>query len=646
MLLVHELLLEFGQRILFDRLSFSIQSNQKIGLVGANGAGKSTLLKILSGNLRPDSGTISCESGKKLGYLAQEVTLVSSRSAIDEAMMVWEREVALLAQQKEIEDKLSSGEAEDEVFERYAEICEVLATASMDEKRVEALAILKGLGFSDERINTPVDQLSLGWRMRVVLAKLLLQKADFYLLDEPTNHLDIVAKDWFIQFLARAPFGFLLVSHDRFFLDNVCKVIYALERGKGAFYHGNYSFYLQEHAAEKERLEAQYEEQQREIKHKMELVYKFRAKASKASFAQSLLKSIDRMEKIELPPDPTSINIKLGTVARAGRIVLTVEGLAKSFDTKKIFEQASFEVLRDDKVALVAANGVGKSTLLHTIVNRLQRDCGSIEFGHQVTWAFFEQDQGLALDPRKTILETVEEACTTSEARSRVRALLGAFLFSGDDVNKRVGVLSGGEKNRVAMVKVLLQGANFLILDEPTNHLDIISKEILLEALNSYAGTILFVSHDRDFLDRLASKIIELEPTGTTLYEGNYEAFLYAKEQKMASSSPKKTFSKAASSAEENKQSTKQNEPTKGDLNSVDSKRVFELSKQLQRLERTIEKCEQDLAVCHQEYAKHAYGTPAYKEVASRAEQVQRQLDEAWLAWETLERERVELSKK
>lgn len=637
MLLVNKLLLEFGQRTLFNNLSFSMQSNQKIGLVGANGAGKSTLLKILAGDLRPDSGTISCESGKKLGYLAQEVTLESSRLVLDETMQVWQREVTLLGEQETLEKILASGEATDEHFERYVELCEVMASASMEEKKVEALAILKGLGFSDERLAMRVDELSLGWKMRVVLAKNLLQKADFYLLDEPTNHLDIVAKDWFIQFLARAPFGFLLVSHDRYFLDNVCKVIYALERGNGCFYYGNYSFYLTEREAEKERLESDYEAQQKEIKHKMELVYKFRAKASKASFAQSLLKGIDRMEKIELPPDPTSINIKLGNVTRAGRVVLTVDGVAKSFGNKKIFENATFEVIRDDKVALVAANGVGKSTLLHMIVDRLSRDKGTVEFGHQVTYAFFEQDQGLVLDPNKTILEIVEEACTSSEARTRVRALLGAFLFSGDDVHKKIRVLSGGEKNRVAMVKVLLQGANFLILDEPTNHLDIISKEILLEALKNYTGTILFVSHDRNFLDRLAVKIIELEPESTITYEGNYEAFLYAKEQKLAKS--------LALEAKPQALPLKKVEVIQ-QSEIAESKTSYELSKQLQKLERSIEKYEQEIALYHQAFAEHTYGTDAYKEIEKKLADAQRHLSETWLSWETLEHERLTGTKK
>jgi ATP-binding cassette, subfamily F, member 3 len=637
MLLVHDLLLEFGQRVLFDRLSFSMQSNQKIGLVGANGAGKSTLLKILAGDLKADAGTISCETGKKLGYLPQEVTLNSERTVTDEVMMVWAHEVDMIAEQAALDAKFATGEGDDVDVERYAEICEVLGSASIDEKRIEALAILKGLGFSDERIKTRVDELSLGWRMRVVLAKLLLQKADFYLLDEPTNHLDIVAKDWFIQFLARAPFGFLLVSHDRYFLDNVCKVIYALERGKGTWYHGNYSYYLTEKEAAKERLEADYAEQQREIKHKMELVYKFRAKASKASFAQSLLKGIEKMEKIELPPDPTSINIRLGKVTRTGRVVLTVEELAKSFGANKIFGNATFEINRDDKVALVAANGVGKSTMLHIIVDRLSKDSGTVEFGHQVTSAFFEQDQGLVLDPKKTILEIVEEACSTAEARQRVRALLGAFLFSGDSVNKKIAVLSGGEKNRVAMVKVLLQGANFLILDEPTNHLDIMSKEILLEALKSFDGTLFFVSHDRDFLDRLSTKVIELELTGTTMYEGNYEAYLYAKEQKNLKSMPAATPS---AKQEVTNHSKKVVEET------PDSKQMYEVSKQLQRLVRIIEKYEQDIAACHRAYAEHTYGTAAYNEVAKKAAEAQRGLDEAWMAWETLEHERIMLSKK
>ncbi len=637
MILTNKIVLEYGQRTLFDGLSFSMNSSQKIGLVGANGAGKSTLLKILSGDLKPDAGTISIESGKKLGYLPQEVVLTSTKNVIDEAMMVWEKEVTLFAEYAALEAKISTGEADYDELERYAHLCADLGDLNLDEKRVEALAVLKGLGFSDERLASPVSDLSLGWRMRVVLAKLLLQKADFYLLDEPTNHLDIVAKDWFIRFLARAPFGFLLVSHDRYFLDHVCQTIYELERGKGTWYHGNYSYYIEEKAANREKLQADYEAQQREIKHKMELVYKFRAKASKASFAQSLLKSIEKTEKIEIPPDAAQVNIKLGTVTRAGRVVLTVTDLAKSFGVKKIFGNASFEINRDDKVALVAANGVGKSTLLHMVVDRLSRDGGTVEFGHQVTHAFFEQDQGLVLDPKKTILETVEDACSTSEARQRVRALLGAFLFSGDDVKKKVGVLSGGEKNRVAMVKVLLQGANFLILDEPTNHLDITSKEILLEAMKAFAGTILFVSHDRDFLDRLAMKVIELEPVGTVLYEGNYEAFLYAKEQKM------KVESAAAATklAARNEEAVKKGQPK----NEGESKKTYELSKQLQKLERRIQKIEEDLAAGHSRLAGLTYGSDAYDKEQKKNADLQRELDEAWLAWETIEHERLDASK-
>jgi ATP-binding cassette subfamily F protein 3 len=367
--------------------------------------------------------------------------------------------------------------------------------------------------------------------MRLVLAKLLLAKADFYLFDEPTNHLDLIAKDWFVAFLRDSKFGFLLVCHDQYFLDKLCDQVFELSLAKLNQYKGNYTAYLQQKEEAEELLEQRYLEQQRFFKKQRSTIDRFRASATKASMVQSKIKALEKVELISLEEKPKNVKFDFANVERAGKIVLQAKNLSMAFGEHVVFKHVALQLERGKKAAIVAPNGMGKTTLLNVLTGKLKPLSGETVFGHNVKVALFEQDQNRSLEANKTVLQEVEDACNSFEQRAKVRTVLGAFLFSGDDVYKKIAVLSGGEKNRVAMVKVLLKDANFLILDEPTNHLDLDSKGILLHVLKQYTGTILFVSHDRNFLNELASDIFELTPGGTFHYHGNYDSFLYQKEQ-------------------------------------------------------------------------------------------------------------------
>ncbi len=616
--------LEMIEQVIFDDISFSFDQNQRIGLVGRNGAGKSTLLKVISGQQKIDSGSISIMRGKTIAYLSQDVVLQSDKSIIEEACTAFSEVDDLLKEQKELEKQLGEVEDTTDILERYALVCEQLLRSDQEGMKAEAKRVLMGLGFKPEQLDNPVQTLSVGWKMRIVLAKLLLKKADFYLFDEPTNHLDIVAKEWFLQFLKRAPFGFILVCHDRYFLNQVCTVIFELERGKGKFYVGNYEKYEKQKAHNEALLEMQYKNQQKELKQKMDTIERFRAKASKAAMAQSMLKALDKVERIELPPQSPDITFTFPPLQQSGSVALTVTNVAQSFGKKHIFKNVSFEVLRGQKIALVASNGVGKTTLFNLIVHKLPLEIGSIAVGYNVMYTVFDQDQTASLMLDKTILENITEACPKA-TEQKIRAFAGAFLFTKDAINKKVGVLSGGEKNRVGMIKVLLQNANFLLLDEPTNHLDIQSKDILLKALQAYQGTILFVSHDQDFVDKLATDIIELTSNGAREYHGNYQLYLYQKQQEMQKLSVDQGAQKAASVKKEaNVAKTKQN----ASISTADTK----------ILERKIDKLEHEISRIENSFSTLLFGTPVFNEAHNKLEQLRKELEVVMREWEKSQR--------
>ncbi|NRB21854.1 ABC-F family ATP-binding cassette domain-containing protein [Candidatus Dependentiae bacterium] len=627
MISAHNLCLNFGPQTIFDDLSFTFQGNQRIGVAGRNGAGKSTLLKVVAGQQQPDSGSIFFAKDKQIAYLPQEVVLESHQNILQETFSTFEKIEQLEDEQKKLELILDQDNVSAETIDRYSEICEQLAELNPDNARAETKKILLGLGFTENQFDKSVSTLSTGWRMRIVLAKLLLKKADFYLFDEPTNHLDIVAKEWFVEFLKNAPFGFMIVSHERYFLDQLCTHILELEQGRHKLYTGNYSHYEKQKERDLELLTAARNQQQKELKQKMDTVQRFRAKSSKARMAQSMLKSIKRIELITLPPTPKNINFSFPPLKQPGRIVLKVNGVSHAFSGKgQIFHNASFEVQRGKKIAIIAPNGVGKTTLFNIIANKLKLQNGSVEFGHNVDYALFDQDQSKLFEPKQSMLKNLNNHCPKVPDQ-KIRTLLGAFLFDENDLQKPAQVLSGGEKNRIGMTRVLLQDANLLLLDEPTNHLDIASKEVLLNALKKYQGTILFVSHDHDFVNKLATDIIELNANGTHVYHGNYEEYLFHKKQMSGDD----TIGNQTFNAQPKTKSKKiQN-----------NKELFQLNKRSKSLERKIEKLEKEINKIELSFADASYGSENYQELDTKLRTLKKELEQCCTDWEKIQ-EKIE----
>ncbi len=613
--------LSFSERKMFDSISFTIQQEQRIGLIGRNGSGKSTLLQVITGGQSIDSGIVTISKYKKIAYLPQEVVLASDKSILDETLSVFSQISALEQEIKKLEEQLKK-QQDEKTLERYLHIQAQLGDYNPGAARAEAKKVLTGLGFSLEGLENSVNTLSVGWKMRIVLAKLLLQKADFYLFDEPTNHLDISAKDWFINFLKQASFGFILICHDRYFLNMLCEHILELEMGNGTLYTGNYDAYEVKKEHDLQLRETAYRAQQKEIKRKKETINRFRASASKAKMAQSMIKSLKKMERITLPPSFRTIHFNFPTIERSGRMVLTVDDVAYQFGAKQIFSKVSFEVERGEKVALIAPNGVGKTTLFNLIVGKHSLQKGTISFGYKVDYALFDQDQNIALDLDASILDNiVHHAREVSD--QAIRTFLGSFLFSNDDINKKVGVLSGGEKNRVGIVRVLLQKANLLFLDEPTNHLDIPSKGLLLKALQEYQGTILFVSHDRDFVNKLATRIIELTPHGVIDYQGNYDGYLYYKKQILQ---------------QQDKVAPLLGTKEAGNKGS-EQKKFHRLDKKSNLLEKKIATLEQKIKGAQQRFADLVYDSQEYRQAEQTLHELQQQKDDSFVLWEAVEEE-------
>lgn len=619
MILLNNICLSFGQRVLFDHINLTLSNEDKIGLVGKNGAGKSTLLKAIAGLERVD-GAISIDKETTVAYMPQDIVLNSTKTVYEESFSVFQKYIDIEERIAHLEQLLAeSPDDAEKLIEEYCELQNNLASFDKATAISQTQEILSGLGFSEKRKEQPVDTLSVGWKMRVVLAKLLLQNADFYLFDEPTNHLDLVTKEWFLEFLKNGTFGYLLITHDRHFLENGCNKIFEIERGNGVLYHGNYTTYIKQKEERTAVLESAYERQQRDIKHKTEIIERFKGKASKASMAQSMIKKLDKMEKIELPPEPPKIHVNFPPLQQSGKVVLTVTHVSQTFDDIPLFKNASCEIKRGEKVALIAPNGCGKTTLFNIIAGNLPIQSGSVEFGYNVKTAFFEQDQAKVLNPRNTIFEEIQQSCP-DVADGTIRAFLGSFLFRGDDVFKKTGVLSGGEKNRVAMVKVLLQNANFLLLDEPTNHLDIPSQDVLLDALKRYQGTILIVSHDHAFIQSLADHILELNPEGLYSFPGTYQEYLDHKktiEEKHISTQTKKNHHQSL---------TEKNS----------SQNPEDIKKYSKKLESLIAKKELELSKINMSFADLEYGTSGYDKAIKMSTALKKEIDELTREWESL----------
>lgn len=530
MLNIHNLSIAFGGEYLFEEITFRLGAGDRVGLVGKNGAGKSTMLKILSKEMQPDTGAIAAEKEISIGFLKQDIDFVKGRTVLEEA---YEAFVEIITAEKKIKylnEQLTS--RTDYESQAYMDIIEELSDVSHHFEIIggynyvgETEKILLGLGFKREDFDKLTDTFSGGWRMRIELAKLLLQNNDVLLLDEPTNHLDIESIIWLENFLRSYPGVVVIVSHDKMFLDNVTNRTIEISLGKAYDFPKPYSEYLELRQEIREKQLATQKNQEKKIEHTEKLIEKFRAKASKASMAQSLIKKLDKTVRIEVDEDDNSVmSVSFPTSVTPGRVVIEAENVSKSYGSKHVLKDISLLIERGSKIAFVGQNGQGKSTLIKAIVNEFDYE-GTIKLGHNVQLGYFAQNQADYLNGEITLLETMENAATDSN-RSKVRDMLGAFLFRGDDVHKKVKVLSGGERNRLALCKMLLQPINVLVMDEPTNHLDIKSKNVLKAALHNFEGTLLVVSHDRDFLQGLSSVVYEFKDQKINEYLGDINYYL------------------------------------------------------------------------------------------------------------------------
>jgi ATP-binding cassette subfamily F protein 3 len=528
----------YGERVLLEDVSWHVRKRDRIGLSGPNGAGKTTLLRMLAGLQEADSGSIRMASDTTIGYLPQDGIVHAGRTVYDEVVLAFEELLALKAEQHTIEDALAhateDGDGHDRLLERYAEVTERFKQLGGWEIEARVAEVLKGLGFSLADQQRKTEEFSGGWQMRIALAKLLLARPNLLLMDEPTNHLDLPARNWLEEYLADYPGSVVLVSHDRYFLDATVKRITEVGLKTLTDYHGNYSHYLVEHQARMDRLREAHRRQSEEIERASVFINRFRYQATKAKQVQSRIKLLDKVERIEIPPERKKIRFHFPEAPRPGRVVLELKVVRKAYGDNVVLRQLDLMVERGDRIALVGPNGAGKSTLMRVLAGIDRPDEGVRLEGHKAVLDYFAQDQAAVLNPARTVVEEMSAASSVNMA-PMIRTILGGFLFEGDDVYKKVAVLSGGERNRLALAKMLLTSSNVLLLDEPTNHLDLDSKEVLLDALADYGGTLVFVSHDRYFVDKLATKVIEVGGGEALLYPGGYEDFLYWKKQREAS---------------------------------------------------------------------------------------------------------------
>ncbi|TXG36542.1 ABC-F family ATP-binding cassette domain-containing protein [Seonamhaeicola maritimus] len=530
MLNIHNLSISFQGEYLFEDITFKLGNGDRVGLIGKNGAGKSTMLKILSKELEPDSGQIAADKALKIGFLKQDIDFVFGRTVLEEAYEAFTEIKLLEAKMETINTQLA--ERTDYESEGYHQL---MVDINEMQHQYEILGgynyqgdtekILQGLGFQREDFDKLTDTFSGGWRMRIELAKLLLQNNDILLLDEPTNHLDIESIIWLEIFLKNTSGAVVIVSHDKMFLDNVTNRTIEISLGRIYDYPKPYSKYLVLREELRTQQLASQKNQQKHIEHTEKLIEKFRAKASKATMAQSLIKKLDKIERIEVDEDDNSVmTLNFPVSVTPGKVVIEAETVSKNYGEKEVLKNISLLVERDSKTAFVGQNGQGKSTLAKIIVNDIKFD-GHLKLGHNVQLGYFAQNQAEYLDGNKTVLDTMIDAANEKN-RSKVRDILGSFLFRGDEVEKYVRVLSGGERNRLALAKLMLQPFNVLIMDEPTNHLDIKSKNVLKEALNRYEGTLILVSHDRDFLQGLTNKVYEFKDHKIKEYLGDIDYYL------------------------------------------------------------------------------------------------------------------------
>ena len=623
----------YGEDVILKGVSFHIEDYEKAAIVGMNGAGKSTLLKIITGDFSADEGEVFLAKGKSLGYLSQHISFTENASIYEEVLHAREDLIEREKQLRQMEEKMNhlSGAELEKLLEQYHAWNDAFDQDGGYTFRSEVGGVLKGLGFTEEEFDKTIDELSGGQKTRVALARLLVSKPDLLLLDEPTNHLDIESISWLEGFLLNYKGAVILVAHDRYFLDRIVSKVVELEFHKAHVFSGNYSDYA---VKKRELRTAQmnaYLNQQREIKHQEEVITKLKQFNREKSIkrAESRENALDKIERLEKPTEENArMHLTLSPNRESGKDVLHVENLAKSFEGQELFQDLTFDVYRGEKLALIGGNGTGKTTILKILMGMLPADAGEIKTGTGVEIGYYDQEhQGL--HPEKTLMEEIGDAYPNL-TNTQIRNTLAAFLFTEDDVFKRIGDISGGEKGRVAMAKLMLSGANFLLLDEPTNHLDMISKEILEDVLRDYTGTVLYVSHDRYFINRTASRILHLNGHTLTNYIGNYDYYLEKKDlleknlqqEKTAAAEKKETSDGKAAWEEQKRQQAQQRKKENA----------------VQKVEKKIEELEEKQAETEAQLADPAIATDSYQlgRFSEELQKIQDELAEAYEEWEEL----------
>ena len=592
----HNISVSFGGETLFDQISFRLAKGDHVGLIGKNGAGKSTLLKLMTLKNQPTSGSFALEKNCKIGYLPQDLDFNNGRSVLEEAYLAFEEIKKVEVRQEEIHKIIE--ETTDFESSSYMEVLDELNELNNHFEMIggyhyqsQTEKILLGLGFTMNDLNASTDTFSGGWRMRIELAKLLLKDNDILLLDEPTNHLDIESIIWLEQFLKKFKGALVMVSHDRMFLDQITNRTIEILHQRIFDFKKPYSKYMEIRKELREQQQAAQKNQEKQIQQTEKLIERFRAKASKASMAQSLIKKLDKIDRIEIEPEENrKIKFEFSISHQPGRIILEAKDISKSFGDKHVLNSVNIDIERGEKIAFVGQNGQGKSTLAKILVGELESK-GKVRLGHNVQIGYFAQNQSTYLDGKKTVLESAEDSATP-ENRIKVRDLLGAFLFPGDAVDKKVHVLSGGERNRLALCKLLLQPFNVLVMDEPTNHLDIASKNVLKEALNKFKGTLILVSHDRDFVQGLCEKVISFKQREVKTFLGDINAYLEDQKFSSIKELEKKSKDQIKKPIKEKENSYERQKEIRGA-----QQKISKLERQISDLEKEIKKIDFDLEI-------------------------------------------------
>jgi ATP-binding cassette, subfamily F, member 3 len=627
--------LAFGDRDILKNIHLNLSHSSRVALAGANGSGKTTFMKIICGEISADSGKRSQSRNARIGYLPQSGLRFRDRTLREEVeqayMHIQDLETEAIQLAERMADSSLDEKAIQNLAERHHEIQEQITSSGYYEREAMIYRVLLGLGFLAEDLNRETSTFSGGWQMRIALARILLEMPDILLLDEPTNYLDLEARDWLEEFLQRFPGGVLVVSHDRYFLDKVTKETAELFQGGMKIYKGNYSAYETRRKLELEQLEAAWKLQQEEIARIEDFIRRFRYSATKAAQAQSRVKMLEKMERIELPSSMKRMHFHFPPPPHSGRKVMSLEGLNKSYGDHQVLKDVNLEIAKGDRLNLAGVNGAGKSTLMRIISGEDKDYSGSLRLGTDVKIGYFSQDQEMVLDPSKSVLETLEEEAPT-ELIPKLRGMLGAFLFSDDDIFKKCAVLSGGEKNRLALLKLLLEPVNLLVMDEPTNHLDLTSKDVLLDAMKHYEGTLVFVSHDRYFIESLAGSVMELTPGKAEYFDGDYAYYRWKKETRA---------SEAAGSAKnigsiQNTSPTSESSPASTKLNREEEKK---LKADIRRLERREIQLMEEIETCEAELAEQQekLGLPEVYSDAAKAKLVGQKISE-------LEEKHIELA--